>query len=666
MARCPAHDDHTPSLSVTERNGQVLVCCHAGCSQEAVLDGLASKGFDLRKDNGAALIDDYRHPTLGKPSLTWPYHDATGTPVGHIVRFEIKGDKEFRPLVLKDGRWRARGLPTPRPLFNLPAILERRDAPVLICEGEKTSQAASERFPDVVVTTSMHGAKSPHKTDWTPLKGRAVTMWPDHDEVGTDFANKVAQLAWDAGASSVRIVQLPGNLPKGWDLADDPPAGLDLEQLLAEAVEYVIPQDESRPTEDPILTRLCEVAPEDVRWLWFARIPLGKLTILDGDPGLGKSLITLDIAARVSTGREMPDHTPGLKAPAGVVLVSCEDDLADTIRPRLDVAGSDVARIVHWTSVLTHEGKQLPTIAHVGALRNAIEREEARLCVIDPLMAHLPPKTDAHKDQQIRGSLAPLAELAAETGAAILIVRHLNKTHGRNVLYRGGGSIGIIGAVRSGLVVAPHPEDETQRVLAQTKSNLSQTVPSMMYSIVAVDTAARIEWGEATSHTAAMLMAQPTTGEEQSALGEAVEFLRELLGEGPVPVRDVKREARAAGISEITLRRAKDRIGVCSRKEGKPGVDSQKWVWAFPERVHGPSEGDQIHEDDHLRGSDCHNYSYSNDLAEGDQMPEFDHLRGEDLEAVEERAAIMEYDGGLSREEAERAAWKRSNLRRHP
>ena len=240
MCRCPAHEDSNPSLSVEQHNGRVLVHCHAGCPQDAVLDALAAQGLDIRRSNDVnsdGHISDYRHPKLGKSSYVWPYYDAAGKLIGYVARFETGDGKQFRPLVLIDGRWRAQGLPEPRPLFNLPAILERQDALVLVCEGEKATEAASKRFPHLVATTSMHGAQSPHKTDWSPLKDRRVTVWPDHDKAGADFAKRVAKLAQDAGAAPVRIVKLPVSLPEGWDLADDPPSGLDFDKLLADAPE---------------------------------------------------------------------------------------------------------------------------------------------------------------------------------------------------------------------------------------------------------------------------------------------------------------------------------------------------------------------------------------------------------------------------------------------
>ena len=464
----------------------------------------------------------------------------------------------------------------------MPGILARPDAPILVCEGEKAAEAASKLFPDMVVTTPMHGAQSPHMTDWSPLEGRKMTVWPDADEAGAGFASHVARLAREAGAASVRIVQLPDTLPKGWDLADESPEDMDLAALLVAARKYTATED-ADSSEIAIMTLLSDVAPEPVRWLWPGRIPLGKLTILDGDPGLGKSTLTLDLAARVTTGRQMPDGADGLTDPAGVVLLSCEDDLADTVRPRLDVAEAKVSRIVHLSGVKDAEGTRLPTIANLPALQQAIDAVDARLVVIDPLMAHLPSGADSHRDQDIRNSLAPLMEFAARTKVAILIVRHLNKSSGGNPLYRGGGSIGIIAAVRSALLVAPDPDEEDKCVLAQTKANLAEPMPSLSYAVVEQDDVGRIVWHGDSEHDAAALLSPPADS-ERSAVQEAESFLVDILSAGPVASKDVEREAREAGIAKPTLRRAKQNLEIKARKLGQPGSSGQAWQWVLPER----------------------------------------------------------------------------------
>jgi RecA-family ATPase len=247
-------------------------------------------------------------------------------------------------------------------------------------------------------------------------------------------------------------------------------------------------------TSRPVGKLLSEVEPEKVEWLWPGRLPIGKLAVLDGDPGLGKSAVTLDLAARVSASLELPEG--GRCGPAGVVLLSAEDGLADTIRPRLDAAGADTERIVALSTVTERGGAErtISLTQDLNTVEQAVKRVGAALVVIDPLMAFLSGKTDSHKDQDVRRALAPLAALAEKTGAAVLIVRHLNKAAGGNALYRGGGSIGIIGAARSGLVIAPDPEDPERRILASNKHNLSRAAPSLVFQVENRPRTARPAW----------------------------------------------------------------------------------------------------------------------------------------------------------------------------
>ena len=328
------------------------------------------------------------------------------------------------------------------------------------------------------------------------------------------------------------------------------------------------------------IVQLSDVRPERVDWLWRSRIPLGKVTILDGDPGFGKSTISLELGARVTRGLPMPDETTR-REPAGVVLMSAEDGLADTIRPRLDAAGADVSRVVALTAVSTAGGvDRLPTLpADLDRLEATVLAAHAEFVVIDVLMAYLDAAVNAHRDQDVRGALAPLAVMAERTGAAVLVLRHLNKSTGGPAVYRGGGSIGIVGAARSALVVGQDPEDESRLVLAVTKSNLAPLAPSIAYRIVDHGGAGMIAWEGVTSLTAAQLLAAPTSSEERTALDEAKAVLRDILGAGPVPSKDVQRQAREAGVSDATLRRAKDALGVRSiRPDGFTGP----WSWELP------------------------------------------------------------------------------------
>ncbi len=338
------------------------------------------------------------------------------------------------------------------------------------------------------------------------------------------------------------------------------------------------------------LVCLADVVPESVQWLWPGYIPLGKLTILDGDPGLGKSVMTCDLAARVSTGRAMPDGVLGdLDGPAGVVLLSLEDGLADTIRPRLDAAGADVNRIAAREKVIETGADgtltmRIPDLNDIHELESDINTLGARLVVIDPVMAYLPADTKSYTDHDVRRVLTPLAELAERTGAAILVLRHLNKAAGGNPLYRGGGSIGFIGAARAGLLVGKDPDDSTgeRRVLVVQKSNLGKEAGALAYHVAAgANGHALIVWDGPAQHTAASLLTA-SSPEDQSALSDGVAVLEDLLQDGPCKAGDVKQQAKDAGISDRTLNSAKQKLGIKPQKRG--GITDGYWEWALPIR----------------------------------------------------------------------------------
>ena len=332
----------------------------------------------------------------------------------------------------------------------------------------------------------------------------------------------------------------------------------------------------------PLGTLLSDVEPEKIEWLWDRRIPLGKITVLDGDPGNGKSALTTDLAARLSVGHRFPDDQPC--DPAGVIIMNAEDGLADTIRPRLDAAYGDPSRVLSLATVpVDSEGdeRHLTIPDDIPIIQRHVQHMGAKLVIIDPLMAFLSGKSNAHVDQDIRRALAPLALMAERTGAAVLLVRHLNKAQGGNALYRGGGSIGIIGAARSGLLVGVHPEDENMRVLAGQKSNLSPMPDSLAYRITtAANGAARIEYAGTTEAKADTLLHIPSDAEERSALGDAIQFLRGELEAGPVAANTVKERCKEQSISDGTLRRAKSALGVASVKNS-----DGHWAWELPSKA---------------------------------------------------------------------------------
>ena len=345
--------------------------------------------------------------------------------------------------------------------------------------------------------------------------------------------------------------------------------------------DHAAVEPEHNRAETAIVTRVSDVKSETINWVWDGRVPLRKVTVLDGDPGLGKSMMSLDVTARVTTGRAMPDGTPGVSG--GVVILSAEDDIACTIRPRLEAAGADINRVVVFEAVRTDHGDRLPELPlDLTRIEEAARENHAALIVIDPLMAFLSSSVNAHRDQDVRRALAPMAKMAERTGAAVLVIRHLNKTPGGSAIYRGGGSIGIIGAARSGLLIAQDPDDPDRRVLVVTKANLAPLPPALGFQLSPDENGTvTVDWLGPNDHTAASLLAVPTDEGERSAIDEAKDFLREFLAQGDKPFRAVQSEAKAAGVSVRTLERAKASLGIRARKAS---FDTG-WVWGIPPKT---------------------------------------------------------------------------------
>ena len=307
-----------------------------------------------------------------------------------------------------------------------------------------------------------------------------------------------------------------------------------------------------------------------VTYLWPPYVPSGEITVIDGDPGTNKSCITLDLAARVSTGQAMPDGT--CHEAGGVVFLSAEDSISKTLPLRLKAAGADLARIA-----AIEGGVYIP--ADLDLIEQQAAKIKAKLVVIDPLMAFLQP--DASSDQTVRQALTPLKKFAERLNLAVILVRHLNKSGGGNSLYRGSGSIGIIGATRSALLVGDDPEDPNMRVICHVKSNLAPKGPSLLFEPVAHENGSvRVEWRGECEYTAKDLLKRPNSrGRKQD---QAKSFLLEILAAGPIEQAVIQQKAVALGIAYRTVERAKTLLGIESRREGfGPG---SMILWALPSR----------------------------------------------------------------------------------
>ncbi len=338
----------------------------------------------------------------------------------------------------------------------------------------------------------------------------------------------------------------------------------------------------------PVILSLADVQPESVRWLWPGRVGLGKLTLLAGDPGLGKSFITLDMAARVSTGMPWPDARAEPNPAGGVVLLSAEDDPADTIRPRLDAAGADVSRIRLLQAVRHSDPetgveleKSFCLTRDLQALELAVQQTPTcRLVVIDPITAYVG-KTDSHVNAEVRGLLAPLVELARRCGVAIVAVTHLNKASTMPAVYLAMGSLAFVAAARSVWAVTKDKDNATERRLfLPVKNNLGNDRTGLAYRLEQTgNESAYVAWEpEPISVSADDALGERDKGDEQSDRAQAAEWLRDALADGPVRSTDVIAQAKANGISEKTLRRGFHDMGGKPRKGSFDGG----WYWELP------------------------------------------------------------------------------------
>lgn len=474
------------------------------------------------------------------------------------------------------------------------------DAPVVVVEGEK-AQEALHRLGITAVGTVTGAAVTPSADVLRVLVGRPVLLWPDNDEKGRAHMAAIAKRLRVLGVEPAWVTW--PDAPEKGDAADLAETGGKeaVEELLRGAVRVedagllseaphtngVVPNGATTMSPGLVVHCMANLTSEEVRWLWRGRIPLGKITVLDGDPGLGKSTVTLDIAVRLTLGKPMPDGVYGdLEGPASVLLLTAEDGLRDTVLPRLEAVGADRERVFALESVPDAEGKPgMPAIPRdLEVIERMIVEHDVKLIIVDPLIAFLgdSQETNTWRDQDIRRALGPFAQMLERTGCASLLVRHLNKGSGGNPIYRGGGSIGIIGAARSGLLVQKDPDDDTgvRRVMAPTKANLSAPAKAMAYHMEqAVNGSVMVVWEGETEHTAVGLLADPLPEEERGALADAITFLRAELYGKPVEVKELNQRARSAGHSLRSIERARKKLGVKATKEQWPNAP---WFLSLP------------------------------------------------------------------------------------
>lgn len=576
MAQCPAHKDRNPSLSVTGIEGSVLLHCHAGCDPDAVLDVLKLSKADL-----------YDEPK----GATYNYSDPFGTITRTVHRTP---DKHFR----QSGD--TKGTAT---LYRLPKVIAAVKAgrTVHLVEGEKDVHAV-EKAGGVACTAPM-GSSNIGRCDLSPLHGAHVIAVVDRDDAGDKWATK-ARDALDGQAASLAFV----HAATGKDTADHIAAGHTLDQL--------VPIDAEPKWSDYLdVVNAADVTLRRVRYLWDRRIPLGAMTLMPGEEGIGKTTVNVRLIAEMTLGA-LPGEFYG--TPRDAIVIATEDGLEDVFVPRLREAGADLSRVHIIRASIGLDGDKRAVIvprdlARIGLL---VREHNAAMVYIDSLVTTLPDELKSISYKDTAKVLKALGTWAEAERVAVVAPWHLNKTSGADTALRIMDSRAFRTAVRSMLLVVPDPdapEGVTQGLVALDKANAGTlNVPGLRYRIrSAAYTVAEVDesTGEVTDMAASCSVVDwigEVDGDgrqiARDALAPAIEregspktWLRDYLrAEGEVSRADVIAAGGEDGFGLDQIKRAARGLGVHSREEtGRDEKTGRPWrsaIWSLPQ-----SGGKSVH-----------------------------------------------------------------------
>ena len=623
----PCRNDRRPgSFSINYKSGRwkdfasgdggadliSLVAYVRGIGQgDAARELVDELGVPVLRSNGSAKPNGHHHERSNETEApqVYPWGNE-GPPArpneirrhmyscdGCAMRVKVKHDGGFINWyrVFSDGvpiGWKAKKPGDYKPIPYVSSALDPFDTELIADdllwpEGEKDVDSLSKlNLP--AFTFGGVGDGMPHGIE-SYLKDRRLVILADNDDAGRKHADKKAALAHEAGSVWIKVVHFLELPPKG-DVSDFIERGGTAEQITARidtAPMWSPPRSTSATNAENsdeyqlVIRCMADIAPEKIEWLWPGRIAIGKQTLIGGEPGLGKSQMTAALAATVTTGGTWPCDEG--RAPSGSVLIlSAEDDAGDTIRPRLDAAGADVSAVHLISAVRQADGKGRRTFnlqADLALLEAAIARiGNVRLVIIDPVSSYLG-KTDSHKNADVRGTLEPLGDMASRLRVAVVSITHFSKGAGQSAINSFIGSIAFVAAARAAFIVTRDPDDTdpARRLFVQAKNNLAADSGGLAFrveqSIVGKDiVASAIAWeGERIARTADEILSANREGSETPERAEAEEFLRDVLSGGPRPSIEIEAEARGAGVSWRTVRRAQKAIGIKPYRKAEAG-----------------------------------------------------------------------------------------------
>jgi hypothetical protein len=334
------------------------------------------------------------------------------------------------------------------------------------------------------------------------------------------------------------------------------------------------------PTLPYVLRTFADIQAQEIRWIWTDLLARGKAVLVGGDPGASKTSLAMDWAARLTTGTPFPGESDAVEGE--VVLLSYEDDPADTLLPRFLECGGDPTRMHLLDKVTAQDpetGDEKLRLFRLAEDMDALEalltdRPEIRMVIVDPLNGYFGSGADSFKDNEVRDVIQPYIELARRRDVCIVLITHFTKTRGP-VIHRFMGSVGFVGIARVALAVLKDPDDPERRVLLPAKNNIGRDDYGFAYRMEGDKPGvARPVYEETPLRSTAQEFAEQQDGEFMNKKERCEDWLKGLLADGPVHSDSIKRKAEVAGFSEATLNRAKARAGIRSYSE--PG---RGWYW---------------------------------------------------------------------------------------
>ena len=381
----------------------------------------------------------------------------------------------------------------------------------------------------------------------------SVFLCLDNDHAGNEASEKLAIEIPD-GYSVIRLK--PSR--KDWNeiLCDK---NTDRKKAIAETITIKVPEAEE------LVPMLCyeDIKQTSVEWLWFPYIPFGKLTIIQGNPGEGKTYFAMMLTAACTNRKTFPNMEE--IEPFNVIYQTAEDGMGDTIKPRLVEAGAALSRVM-----VIDDTEEALTLSD-DRIEKAIRQNQVRLLIIDPVQAFIGADVDMNRANEVRPVFRKLGMIAEKTGCAIVLIGHLNKSSGTQSTYRGLGSIDFQADARSVLIVGRIKDEPEVRVVCHTKSSLAPEGKAIAFRL---DKNNGFEWIGEYDISADELLNGEGIGQKNR---KTKEFLLEILADGGMAQKKIEEEAEKLGIKKTTLTNAKMELGIDSVKRGN------QWYWMLSE-----------------------------------------------------------------------------------